>query len=357
MSIVVLPQDDEYVLNYCARYLTRENQEIRHNYGQFEEQDALGSICESWRFPSVDSYWDGKDPKTSYFYNRVTFVYKHSGSSPPGEVRLIGNFACLYESFLLQPVRFLGEPTVYHALTLVLPKGKVYVYKFIVDGRVCLDAINPQRVVLDNGQPWSRLFTDLCPELLSFEPAEVELLARLTGSVLPLHRAERRCFIDRYYEQIDRESRKVEYAHTQRLDRSVGVVNFIDKLLARQERHHLIAYRLCLPIIDKLLRAAHPDSEPAQLPEVVFDELCRAMARGRVPGWDYTAYNSPAYFLQLLRRHTFTGAFSHPKYGGNVGAAGWAYLEERYRNPEGDTLFAWRRAIEYPLGSSTVYRG
>jgi hypothetical protein len=77
-----------------------------------------------------------------------------------------------------------------------------------------------------------------------------------------------------------------------------------------------------------------------------------------VPGWDYEAYGNPRFFLQLLRRHAITGAFAHPKYCGNAGASGWAYLEERYRDPQtGATLFNWRQAQEPPLGTSEHYRG
>ena len=52
-----------------------------------------------------------------------------------------------------------------------------------------------------------------------------------------------------------------------------------------------------------------------------------------------------------------TGAFVHPKAGGNSGAAGWSYLEGRFTDAQGQTLFDWRRALEVPLGHNTDYRG
>ena len=85
-----------------------------------------------------------------------------------------------------------------------------------------------------------------------------------------------------------------------------------------------------------------------------------------VQGWDYSRYSSPRYFLQLLRRHTYTGAFSHPKYGGNAGAAGWAYLAHNLADPitgalasaeSQTTAFDWSRALEKPLGRSPEYHG
>jgi hypothetical protein len=93
------------------------------------------------------------------------------------------------------------------------------------------------------------------------------------------------------------------------------------------------------------------------MPKEMYRDLYEQMATGSVPDWDYQRYNNPRYFLQLLRRHVFTGAFSHPKYGGNIGATGWAYLEEKYRDDRGQTLFNWRRIIEKPLGVSADYHG
>jgi hypothetical protein len=68
------------------------------------------------------------------------------------------------------------------------------------------------------------------------------------------------------------------------------------------------------------------------------------------------------YFLSLIRRHTITGAFSHPKYGGNIGGAGWSYLQERYdiKNENAQTVgnyFNWELALEKPLGTNENYQG
>jgi len=76
-----------------------------------------------------------------------------------------------------------------------------------------------------------------------------------------------------------------------------------------------------------------------------------------VPHWDYDRFEKPASFLRLLRRHTFTGAFCHPAYGGNIEAAGWRFLEDRYRDTDVKTLFDWRKAIEAPLGADSSYHG
>jgi len=143
----------------------------------------------------------------------------------------------------------------------------------------------------------------------------------------------------------------------------VGEVNFIDNQLAREERHRLIDYKICLDIIDRVLRQRNPYIEPPAMTSETFEDLYNQMANDDVPGWDKNRYGSPRFFLYLLRRHTICGAFSHPKYGGNTGGAGWAFLAERYAQPPAapnqaaQTLFDWRRAIEQPLGTSADYHG
>jgi hypothetical protein len=93
------------------------------------------------------------------------------------------------------------------------------------------------------------------------------------------------------------------------------------------------------------------------MPAEDFIELYDKMARRQpIDGWDYQEYGDPAFFLYLLRRHAVTTAFSHPRYAGNVGAAGWAYLEYRYADSNKQTLFDWRAALERPLGTNPYYR-
>ena len=133
---------------------------------------------------------------------------------------------------------------------------------------------------------------------------------------------------------IERQSKDTQYARAYRLDQPIGVVNFIDKILAREESHRLSDYKICLELIDRVLRQRDPYEEPAQMPVSMYEDLYNQMAQDSgVQGWDYSRYGSPRYFLQLLRRHTYTGAFSHPKYGGNAGAAGWAYLAHNLTDP------------------------
>jgi hypothetical protein len=358
MPAHVLARDTQSVLNHCARHLARTNADGRHNFGQFTADEWRANVCESWRFPIIDSHFDeALGVEASYGFNEVTFVYAAPFAPPPQRVELVGTFAPLHERTLLEPL----EDTGWHTVTLRIPRGEVHTYKYFVDGQLALDPINPQRVRLENGEEWSRFFTWQCLVPVTLERWEQELLERLTDHILPFRTPEAQRFLNDYLKMQDREARATEYPHAYRLEQSVGVVNFIDKVLAREEAHHREGYRTCLHLIAGLLRQRYPGLPLGQVPREAFltlyEELAASGSR-RVEGWDYSRYDNPAYFLKLLRRHTVSGAFSHPKYGGNVGAVGWAFLEERYREPEtGGTLFNWRRSIEPPLGYSQTYLG
>jgi hypothetical protein len=227
--------------------------------------------------------------------------------------------------------------------------------------------VNPQRVTTPEGTQWSRFFTQYCTDIISFERWELTLLLRLTDHILPFRTIEGQRFLNIYLNNVDRQSKDTQYAHAYRLDQPIGVVNFIDKILAREESHRLTDYKVCLELIDRVLRQRDPYEEPAQMPVSMYEDLYNQMAQDTgVQGWDYSRYSSPRYFLQLLRRHTYTGAFSHPKYGGNAGAAGWAYLAHNLADPvtgalpsaeSQTTAFDWSRALEKPLGRSPEYHG
>lgn len=357
MSVRIIDKRDEYILGHCTKYLARDNTDFRHNLGQYADNDPRGRICEAWRFPIIDSYGDETNIEDPYAANQVTFVYEVDPSAPPQSVAVIGTFGNLYEPTPLSPVTFQGEPTKYYAVTAIIGKGEVHSYKFLVDGQIVLDPINPQRTTLDNGQEWSRFFTELCTDPLSLEGWESSLLNRITTHILPFRTHEGERFLKDYYFGLDRQARETQYPHAYRFDESVGELNFIDKLLAREEHHHLQDYKICLEQIDRILRRRNPYTEPCDQSGEMFVQLYNEMASDKVDGWDYGKYQSPRFFLQMLRRHTYTGAFSHPRYGGNAGASGWAYLSERYKDTAGKTLFAWREVMELPFGTSEDYHG
>ncbi|MBO3752408.1 gluconate 2-dehydrogenase subunit 3 family protein [Streptosporangiaceae bacterium NEAU-GS5] len=343
MKIQLADRDDQYVLNHCTKYLARDPDDLGHV-----------EICEAWRFPIVDSHWNRVSVETSYPFNDVTFVYASRGESPQ-LVSVVGTFAPLHAPVPLRPVMFAAEPTGLFAVTVRIPKGEIHVYKYVVDGRHVIDPVNPQTRVLDNGVTWSLFFTDACYTPLSLNRFERELLGRLVAHLLPFRLAENQRFVRNLYENLDRARRTAEFPLAYQLDEEIGVVNYIDKLIAREERHNADDYHTCLKIIGDLMRGRGQD--PLTAPSDRYAELYAQMETEHVDGWDYARYDNPRYFLLLLRRHAMTGAFVHPRRGGNSGAAGWAYLEERFRDGNGQTLFDWRRAVEAPLGHNIDYRG
>ena len=226
MPPIVVPKDDQYVLNHCTKYLARENIDFRHNFGQFASDDPRGLVCESWRFPVIDSFYDGANCEPTYALNTVTFVYHDPDRTASRNIAVTGTFANLYEPIPLRPIRLDDAETGYYALSLAVPKGECHTYKFIVDGEAVLDPVNPQRTTLDNGKQWSRFFTQLCTEPLCFERWEFILLCRLTDHILPFRTDDGQRFLERFYDKLTRVAKEAQYAHAYRLDQPVGVVEF-----------------------------------------------------------------------------------------------------------------------------------
>jgi hypothetical protein len=365
MSVTVVVKDPTYILNHCTKYLARDNADSRHNYGQYGDDDPRCRISEAWRFPIIDSYYDGQDYESSYASNIVTFVYVNRDGGLGNELSVIGTFSDLYDPIPLQQV----EDTAYWAVSVVVPKGESHRYKFLAGSRAMLDPVNPQHTTMEDGSRWSRFFTEYCTENLSFERWEILLLERLTDRVLPFRTTEGQRFLDAYYNGVDRQTKDTQYARAYRLDQPVGAVNFIDKIVARQESHRLVDYKICLELIDAVIRLRNPFEEPSRMPVSMYDDLFADLVADdghSLQGWDYVRYAKPQFFLGLLRRHAYTGAFSHPKHGGNSGGAGWAYLAANLLDPitgalpdaaSGSTYFDWGRALEWPLGRNKEYRG
>lgn len=362
-----ISKDSVYVLNHCARSLARDNEDTRHNYGQFNPDDGHGAVAEAWRFPIVDSYRDPVDG-SGHDLNLVTFVCLNRARALVNNIGVIGSFFSLIEPTPLSQV----EDSDYWAVSFAVPKGQVHYYKFVAGGRVFVDPINPQRVRRPDGSQWSRFFTDYCTSYLVLQRWETRLLERLTDHILPFRTTEGQRWLAYYYESLGKEARVSQFALAYQLDQSVGAASFIDKLLARQEQHRLVDYKICLELCYQVLQRFAPGKDPLNLPSDDYAALYNMMTNdtpGAIAGWDYSRYGSPRFFLQLLRRHTFTGAFSHPKHGGNVGAAGWQFLASNLVDPDTGKLplqsatvapapyFDWARAQEPPLGRSSEYHG
>ncbi len=336
MEVIIQQLDNEYYLNFCSKFLSRK----------------LSAKTPHWQFPIVDTW-----PENMHKNNRVSFIYYAKSNNNLPNVSVLGTFSRLYEPIELMPVAFQGNDTGFWATTLIIPIGSIHHYQFLINGTPILDPLNPQTVELPTKKVWSCFFTDFCTRPISFEVWELGLLKRLISHILPFKTKEADNFFERYYDGLDRNARLSTREGFYRLDDTVGEVNAIDKLVAKQERHRLVDYKICLTLIDELLRQRNRFQEPSSLPKQYFVDLYNEMKSDNVPGWDYSRYNSPKFFLQILRRHAVIGAFGHPRNGGNIGAAGWQYLSERYQDDAGNTLFDWRAAIEKPLGWNQEYMG
>lgn len=328
--------EDSYVFDHCTRLLVRTNQDARSSFlGHLDGSDAA-RFSEPWRLPIVDR-------SETVGENRVTFVW--SGMQAPQQVQLLCTATGLHQ---LVDMRRVGE-SPWYTVGVRVPHGQVHLYRFKVDGAFQNDAINPQTGRRADGAVWSRFFTDFCRTRLTLETGEWQLLDRLTDHILPFRTERAQKWLNS----------QQEYFYG--LDQSVGAVNYIDKMLAREEAHRLTDYRVGLAVIEDLLRARNPvvaphEQEPAAYSQL-FSEIAAWTDGQTIPQWDHERYGNPKAFMALLRRHTWTGAFCHPSYGGNVEAIGWRYLQEHFQASPGGTAFDWRRAIEPPLGRDEEYLG
>lgn len=350
--------DADYTLNYCTKYLARYNTDERHAQSG---SGTSGTICEAWRFPIVDIYAGGAsavaDPAQFSFYNQVTFIYQKRDEQSANSVQIIGTFSNLFAPIPLVRTPFFDAPTPFWSISFAVPKQQVHRYRFVVDGQPRNDAINPQTLTLPTGRTWSRFFTWECTSNLVLEDWEFDILGRLVEQIAPFRTEDGQRFLDQFYNYQDYSAKVTTFEHAYRFDESVGEISFIDNILAREESHRLNDYKICLSLIKQILRQRNPYEDPALISKEVYNDLYNEMASDNVDGWDTTKYQSPLFFLNLLRRHACTGSFSHPKYGGNATGAGWAYLSERYNDSKNNTLFAWRDAIQPSLGTSTDYLG
>jgi hypothetical protein len=257
----------------------------------------------------IDSHdADGDD---TYEWNDVTFVYAPEPSVlQPREVLLLSTCNTLREPIPLARV----ADSVFLACTLRVRKGERHRYRFVVDGAPELDPVNPQTEVLATGEAWSSFFTWAVNQPITFERWEFSILDRLVRHILPFNSKEARNL-------MQRGANEGNVGHLYRLDVGVGATNYVDKVVAREERHRLYAYKACLEMLDAVLRARHAGRDPEFLEESSYTRLYDEMADAKrwpalfADGWNPARYGDPGHFLWLLRRHAMTGAFAHPKYG------------------------------------------
>src|SRR3954453_16306203 len=264
MLATLVQKESDYVLNHCAKYLARANNDERHSFFGLDAGQERAAISEPWRFPLVDA--DDSGAADASEWNHVTFIYRAPDNRPDISVALLTPCIGLFVTAPLNPV----AESLYLALTFRVPKGQRHRYWFVVEGQSRIDAINPQTVTTPQGEIWSSFWTWNYNEPMNLERWEIALVERMTRALLPLQGRETRNLIERGLNDGN-------VLHFFRMDIPVGVANYIDNILAREERHHLGSYRLCLPMIDRVLRRRHPGVEPVNVSDpdykALFDDM------------------------------------------------------------------------------------
>ncbi len=98
-----------------------------------------------------------------------------------------------------------------------------------------------------------------------------------------------------------------------------GCVNFIDKLLAHEERALAPGYRMAL---GALTRQGGGQQAFASIAANRQDELLAMLEDGVLESWPADGLAQPEFF-GLLRWHTLLGFLADPRYGGNRNGVGW----------------------------------
>ena len=354
----IVDRGDDYVLSNCAKFLARDFGGARHAERPEDDGTLRAHIAEAWRFPLVDTWADGEHFVETYGLNSVTFVHAAIGGIPlPATVSVVGTFT---DAPLT--LRRIGD-TPYHAATVVLPKGVAHRYRFVADGAEGPDPVNPQQVTglrglnagAGDGAVWSRFFTQLCTEPLVLDDGQRALL----GPAHPLRAALRH-----------RRGRGVIGAHStggRAGPRPGGASRSppVRRPARPRQLHRQGPGPRGGPPAGRLPASAWPahrrvlaDRDPGVAPAAHARRRARSVSTRRwpatrSPGWDHARYGQPAFFLQGPAAPRLYGRVRHPKYGGNVGGAGWACLDERFTDGDGNTLFDWRQVMEQPLGTST----
>ena len=105
---------------------------------------------------------------------------------------------------------------------------------------------------------------------------------------------------------------------------TANCVNFIDKLLAHEERASLGLYRQAFADIDRHAQARWQKGFAAAGADAQR-ECLENLEDGKLSHWQ-PALTQPAFF-EMLRFHTILGCLAAPKFGGNAGYSGWRAMD------------------------------
>ena len=135
-------------------------------------------------------------------------------------------------------------------------------------------------------------------EPVTFTSAQWKTVEAITGRIIP----------------TDHEAGAIE----------ANCVNFIDKVLANEDRAQKSVYKGGLAALDAASERRFKKSF-VKLTEDQQDELLAAVEVDAANGWPEAA-GSASGFFGTIRAHTLVGFLSDPKYGGNRNYVGWKIL-------------------------------
>jgi gluconate 2-dehydrogenase gamma chain len=100
-----------------------------------------------------------------------------------------------------------------------------------------------------------------------------------------------------------------------------GVVNFIDKALANEDKLLVPVYQAGLPGVDAVAKKRFQKTFTALAPDQQ-DQVLTALESGKADGWPKGPVGAQDFFT-AVRAHTVFGFVCDPSYGGNRDYAGW----------------------------------
>ncbi len=105
-----------------------------------------------------------------------------------------------------------------------------------------------------------------------------------------------------------------------------GVLQYIDRALSEAESDSAEAYRSGLAALDTYSRYTR-GGPFIDLSTVDQDSVLIDVQLGAATGAGVGFVGSSGSFFNMVKSHTWQGMFGDPKYGGNVGFAGWDLID------------------------------
>lgn len=339
---IEIPLDHQHILNLSNKIIGKSN--------------IAFPVVETYYTTATNNEKNNAEKSREKRYSRVTFVYSASltNKKKQNSIYLIGNFDALYKKKKMHQVFFDESPTRFWAITLKLPTNHLYKYRFLVNNSFIIDPLNTLAKDSDNNIKWSLFFTDYYKTAVILEKWELEILQRLTAYILPFKTNEFTTFVNQQQSQFNNSTK----TQISQLNYDVGCVNFIDKLIAKDEPQHIITYKICLKEIKRVLVMLNSFQEPKNMDDTFYQRIYQIMNKKDFTIWNKDIYEDPSYFLKVLRRHIITATFSHPKHGGNTNALGWQFLDSVLSDGKHENAgYDWQQAMEKPLGTNQEYIG